>query len=202
MSEPDWRTRLRGGDCVRIRFSGAFYVTLGLATVGTLFFAFAWFKIAVFLLTGQRDGMTPARPADMAIFVVFGLIWIGFSIFAWSSFFRCAIRFAQAEFRLWDWRGRAHQYELARVRAVAFRRPFGKNPIGRRDLRIRYAYPQSAERWIDLGSRFGWQTGFAEAVRDELIERCQLSKSMPVAGRLFDWEMIWSQGPAACSNTL
>lgn len=190
MTEPNWRTRLRNGARVRITFSAAFYVTLGLATVGTLFFAFEWFKIAVFLLTGQRDGMTPARPFDMAGAVVLGTVWTSFSMLVWSSFLRCAIRFAQADFQLWDWRGRPHRYEFGRVRALALRFPPGKNPVGRRDLRILYGFPQSGERWVDLGARFGWQAGFAEAVRDELIERCRLSQSTPVPGSLFDWEMI------------
>jgi hypothetical protein len=91
-----------------------------------------------------------------------------------------ALQFSQSSFRYVGWWWRASSIPYSRIRALRWR---VANPIiypGVRSLNLLCAKDDSEESmmWTNLhSSGGGWTKEFAEAVRDEIVERCGLVRS-------------------------
>jgi hypothetical protein len=168
---PGWRRRLRAGERVRVLGAPKFWVLLGLLTLGSLYVVALLFA----RLVAPLSPLTRLLPSDTGGLIacgIFSLFWLGLSAYLWRGLFLSGVRFRGLSLEYDNWLGRTHKAEYARIVAVSWGSRY--RTTSKWALRVCHRTGGGGLAWLDLETHYGWRTGLAEAVRDEIIARAGL----------------------------
>jgi hypothetical protein len=161
-----WRSRLQAGERVKVIGSQVFYV---LAILGSI--VLLAMTVAAFL----------ALPKDMWILCLGPIILVSA---LWTDVLWSAIQFSDTSLTIWKPFARAHRVNFAYIMALTWTYSYGYRtrkgdesglPGGTWRMHLRLLASDSNKPvLLHLGKAGDWRRGLAEAVSQEIVDRCKL----------------------------